>query len=465
MIKVWRYWIVRPKGPLLAAQFALIMVALLHLIWNQPMTSFSGAFRQNLGLILLLLLPQLGLYVRRSDMVIVGDSYPNFLSQILFALGLGLILAVLTFWVVPDLFPGPKVALAAVGISSLLLLCLRPFLRWLFKHKRFVEGLLVLGSGEMADKFYRELARGKEAIATKGISSRQGTSPILTNPLLEASESGTAIRFDQLREITLQNGISRIVVAEPNVYNSQALAVALLDCKMRGLEVEQAVESYDKFNGKLWLEGIRPEWLVYSEGFKPPKYYLQLKRILDTACALVLMVVTAPLFGLVTLAIMLDSKGDVLFRQERVGRHGKDFVLFKFRTMQQDAEQSTGPIWAGEDDPRVTRVGRWLRKFRLDELPQLFNVLRGEMSLVGPRPERPHFVKSLNECVPYYGLRHCVMPGVTGWAQVLYPYGASVQDAYEKLQYDLYYARHMSLSLDLLILFQTIKVVLFGRGR
>ena len=460
MIKVWQYWIARPQAPLLAAPLALLTTALLQFSFAQPV-SISSTVGQSFALMLLLLLPQVWLCRPRSEAALVGRDRFRFLSEILSALGIGLIAATLLFWIFPNLFPGPRVAIAAVAFSTIVLISLRPILRWLFRRKKFVEGLLVLGSGEMASKFYRELSCAAKSDFEKSSSA----SHLVISSETERADTGTAVTFDQLREITLRDGISRIVVAEPNVHNSKALAVAILDCKLQGLEVEQAVESYEKFNSKVWLEGIRPDWLVYSYGFRPPRYYLQLKRVLDIVCAFILLVLTAPFLALMALLIKLDSWGDALFRQERVGWHGKNFTLFKFRTMRQDAEQATGPVWAGVDDPRVTRLGKWLRKFRIDELPQLFNVVRGEMSLVGPRPERPHFVAMLNGCVPYYGLRHCVKPGVTGWAQVLYPYGASVEDAYEKMQYDLYYAKHMSLGFDLQILASTIQVVLFGRGR
>jgi sugar transferase (PEP-CTERM system associated) len=462
MIKVWRYWVVRPQAPLFAAPIALLSIALLSFSSSQASSTNVG--RHNVGLMLLFFLPLLWLCSRRSQRALIGKDRLRFVTEVLTALGIGLVIAAPLFWVVPVLFPEPRLALAAVVLSAVVLVSLRPILRWLFRHKKFVEQLLVLGSGEMASKFWQEMASPKGALG-----GWDGSRPLSiaesTNGPAKSSDTGTPVTFDELREITLRDGISRIIVAEPNVHNSKALAVAILDCKLQGLEVEQAVESYEQLNAKVWLEGIRPDWLVYTVGFRPPKFYLQLKRVLDVACGIVLLVITAPLMALTALAVRLDSRGNVLFRQERVGWHGQTFMLLKFRTMRADAEKQTGPVWASEDDPRITRLGKWLRQARLDELPQLINVVRGEMSLVGPRPERPHFVAILNHKVPYYGLRHCVKPGVTGWAQVLYPYGASVEDAYEKLQYDLYYAKHMSIAFDLRILFATIRVVAFGRGR
>jgi exopolysaccharide biosynthesis polyprenyl glycosylphosphotransferase len=210
---------------------------------------------------------------------------------------------------------------------------------------------------------------------------------------------------------------------------------------------------------------LNPEWFVYTDGFNHSKAGTGLKRLFDVTLALLLILPAAPILAIIAIAIKLDSPGPILFRQIRVGLHGVPFVIYKFRSMRQDAERETGPVWTGERDERVTRVGRLLRKFRLDEILQAVNVLRGEMSLVGPRPERPYFVDQLKLQIPFYGLRHYVKPGITGWAQVMYPYGASVEDAHEKLQYDLYYAKHKSLGFEAGILLRTIKIVLFGRGR
>jgi sugar transferase (PEP-CTERM system associated) len=465
MIKVWEYGIIRLKGPLLAAQTILVGLIGLNLAWAQY--SSVPALYPTIGLTLLLVLPQLSIYVLRSENAILSDDYTRFLSEMLAAVGTSLILAVLLFWSNPSLFPGPRGALAAVGISALIFVFLRLFLRWFVRHERLAERMLVLGSGEMAMKFYRDFT-GSQSGLQSGRSGRTHSAAPKEERHENGSENptdGKTVTLEQFREMTLRDGISRIVVAEPNIHASQALAVTLLDCKLRGLEVETAVESYERYNGKLWLEGIRPEWLVYSESFHPSKWFLTLKRFTDATLACLLLVVLSPVLILVALAVKLGMRGNILFRQERVGWRGRQFVLLKFRTMREEAEIASGPVWAGENDPRITTLGRWLRKSRLDELPQLLNVLRGEMSLVGPRPERPYFVKILQQCVPYYALRHCVRPGVTGWAQVLYPYGASVQDSYEKLQYDLYYVKHMSLTLDCLILLNTLRVVILGRGR
>ena len=216
--------------------------------------------------------------------------------------------------------------------------------------------------------------------------------------------------------------------------------------------------------GKLLLENIQPSWFLFGDGFRVTDSMRFGKRLLDIALSLLGIVLVAPLLPLIALAIKLDSPGPALFRQLRVGEGEKLFQVAKFRTMRQDAEAATGAVWAQKNDPRVTRLGRFLRKSRLDELPQLFNVLMGTMSLVGPRPERPEFVEKLEQRIPYYAKRHFVKPGVTGWAQVRYPYGASEEDALEKLRFDLYYVKNYSLLFDLTILLETVKVCLFGRG-
>jgi exopolysaccharide biosynthesis polyprenyl glycosylphosphotransferase len=213
------------------------------------------------------------------------------------------------------------------------------------------------------------------------------------------------------------------------------------------------------------VEALNPQWFVCTNGFACPQAGTTIKRCLDVTFALLLILLAAPLLPLIAIAIKLESAGPVLFRQVRVGLHGKTFVIYKFRSMRQDAELESGPAWAGESDPRVTVLGRLLRAFRLDELPQAFNVLKGDMSMVGPRPERPCFVNVLAQEIPFYNLRHYLKPGITGWAQVMFQYGASVQDSYEKLQYDFYYAKHKSLRCDAEILLRTIVVVLLGRGR
>lgn len=238
----------------------------------------------------------------------------------------------------------------------------------------------------------------------------------------------------------------------------------MLYCKLSGIEVLDGPGIYERLTGKLLIEDINPSWFIFCEGFKNTAVLSLAKRLMDIFCSVAGLALTLPFAPLVALAIKLDSPGPILFRQERVGQGDRPFVLYKLRTMRQDAERGTGAVWASKTDSRVTRLGRFLRKARIDEIPQLINVLKGEMSLVGPRPERPEFVAKLKEIIPYYSERHFVKPGVTGWAQVRYPYGASVEDALEKLRYDLYYIKNISLLMDVRIIFITVAVVLLCRG-
>jgi sugar transferase (PEP-CTERM system associated) len=229
------------------------------------------------------------------------------------------------------------------------------------------------------------------------------------------------------------------------------------------VRVEDAATTYERITGKILVDDLKPSWLVFSDGFNASRVTRVVKRLFDLACAVAAFVVAAPLMLLTALAIRLDSPGPIFYCQERVGESGRRFTLCKFRSMRIDAEQGT-PVWAADKDDRVTRVGRFIRLTRLDELPQLWNVLRGDMSFVGPRPERPFFVDQLAETIPLYMARHAVKPGITGWAQVKYRYGASVEDALEKLRYDLYYIKHLSLVFDLTILIDTVKVIVSGKG-
>jgi sugar transferase (PEP-CTERM system associated) len=238
----------------------------------------------------------------------------------------------------------------------------------------------------------------------------------------------------------------------------------ILECRFRGVRVDEWTSFFEKLTGKIFVNSLRPGWLIFSDGAVATRLTETFRRVFDVTLSLIGLILSGPLLGLAAICIKLDSPGPVFFQQERVGRHGKVFTLYKLRSMGVDAEAMTGPIWASKDDSRVTSVGRVLRKVRLDEIPQMFNVFKGDMSFIGPRPERPLFVAQLKEKIPFYVLRFAVKPGITGWAQVMYGYGSTVEDALEKLQYDLYYVKNMSIFLDLLILLKSIQVVLFGRG-
>jgi sugar transferase (PEP-CTERM system associated) len=267
---------------------------------------------------------------------------------------------------------------------------------------------------------------------------------------------------DQLRHLVLGRNVGTIVVALEDRRGMLPMA-DLVRLRVEGVEIQDAHAILAALRGRVCLDTVRPSWFVYSEGFHRSRLRLALKTMFDVLFAASILVLTAPILLLTALAVRLDSDGPVLYRQKRVGMRGQPFYLLKLRSMRIDAE-ANGAQWASEDDPRVTRVGRWIRKFRLDELPQLFNVLRAEMSLVGPRPERPEFVDVLRQSIVYYDERHSVRPGITGWAQVRYNYGSTTEDARRKLEYDLFYLKNMSVMFDLAIVLDTVRIVLTGRG-
>jgi exopolysaccharide biosynthesis polyprenyl glycosylphosphotransferase len=238
----------------------------------------------------------------------------------------------------------------------------------------------------------------------------------------------------------------------------------MLALRVNGCQVVEWPGFYEKLSGRIPIDNLAPSFFIFNEGFRKSRIFLVVRRIVGAIAAAVILTLLIPFFFVVAIIIKLDSPGPVIYSQIRVGKRKKSIRIYKFRSMRSDAEKNGDAVWAVVDDPRITRVGRFLRKTRIDELPQIFNVLIGDLDFVGPRPERPEFVEKLQNLIPYYALRHTVNPGITGWAQVMYHYGGTVDEAKEKLKYDLFYIKNMSLKLDLLILFYTIKIVILGRG-
>ncbi|MBW4687798.1 MAG: sugar transferase [Komarekiella atlantica HA4396-MV6] len=320
--------------------------------------------------------------------------------------------------------------------------------------------LLMLGAGESAIKFAKHLLELNSLGELFVLAESQDTTPDAdTNINLNCVGC-----LNNLHSWSLQSW-SAVIVATPIEFSKQQMQ-QLMQMRLRGIPIYWLPDFYETLWHKLPSSLLQDQWLAFSAGFNLTPGYLnmKLKRFVDLISAGILLVMLFPLMLLVALAIKLDSPGSIFYSQLRNGLYGKAFRVYKFRSMYQDAEKR-GAQWANKHDPRVTRVGRWLRLLRIDELPQIWNVLCGEMSLIGPRPERPEFDVKLKEVIPYYEVRYLVKPGITGWAQVMYPYGASVEDAYEKLAYDLYYIKNYSFWLDLAIAFKTIRVVLLGKGR
>ena len=353
----------------------------------------------------------------------------------------------------PNIMPGNGSALAGLIILTFTLLGWRGAYFWMVKQPFLRERVYVLGTGERAER----LVTGLRERSTLGIEVVGWTGDVpgeLTRDTVASHLLGVA------RE---KKGVHRVIVAMPNRRGTLPVD-ELLELRLGGVKVEEATSWLEKITGRIEVEQLYPSWLIFADGFRFSSIFRLVRRMLNFTVALMGLVLSLPLLPFIVLAVRLDSSGPVLYRQQRVGRRGEIFYCYKFRTMRVDAEADTGATWATDDDPRITRVGEFMRSSRLDEIPQLWCVLRGDMHFVGPRPERPEFVEWLSKEIPYYGVRHVVRPGITGWAQVQYKYGNTLADAREKLQYDLFYIKNASLGLDLLIMFQTIKIVLLGRG-
>ncbi|CAG1015634.1 TIGR03013 family XrtA/PEP-CTERM system glycosyltransferase [Geobacter sp.] len=360
------------------------------------------------------------------------------------------------FYLVPDLTIGRGLLALALSIFGMLQLFWHLCCNVWLHHPGLANRVLVVGTGPLAREIGGLVAATNHNHVLAGYFGCSNEPVYVPEQHIVDNRSG-------LVSTALRERTDKIVVSLSERRGTFPLS-EVLNCKFSGIEVIDAPSFYEQLTGKLMIENITPSWFIFSDGFKRTGLHRICKRGADVVLSLIGIVLTLPLLPLVALGIKLTSPGSVLFRQVRVGEREKSFVLYKFRTMRADAEKETGAVWAQKDDPRITKLGKFLRTSRLDEIPQLYNVLRGNMSLVGPRPERPEFVEKLKEIIPYYSERHFVKPGVTGWAQVKYAYGASVDDAIEKLRYDLYYIKNMSLFLDLVIVLETVKVMMFGRG-
>ena len=352
----------------------------------------------------------------------------------------------------PGFMPGNGSALLGLIILTFTLFCWRGAYSWMVKQPFLRERVYVLGTGERAERLVRGL-RERSSLGIDVVGWSGNVEGELTRESVAAHLLG----------LVRGEGVHRVIVAMPDRRGTLPVE-ELLDMRLGGVKVEEATSWLEKISGRIEVEQLYPSWLIFAEGFRFSTSFRLLRRLLNFSFALIALVVALPLLPFIVLAVKLGSPGPALYRQQRVGRRGKIFYCYKFRTMRQDAEADTGATWATDDDPRITRVGKFLRSSRLDEIPQLWCVLKGDMHFVGPRPERPEFVEWLSKEIPYYGVRHVVRPGITGWAQVQYKYGNTLEDAREKLQYDLFYIKNASLGLDLLIMFQTIKIVVLGRG-
>lgn len=416
---------------------------------NIPLEYKAGVFT----LVMMVMLIAMGLYQRHQR-----DSYRMLMLRMSWTFLLAFPLLLTVFYLFPDVYVGRGAFLLTVAVSFLLLAIIRFFYLQFATASILSQRVLVIGSGKLAQALERLRRRSDwHGITLIGFLHLRGDHDEVENDRLIRSEKPIA-------EVCSEFGADEIVVAvEDNRKNFPTEEI--IDCKLRGIQVTELASFFEQRTGKIHIDAWSPGRMIFIDGFDNNVWRMMIKRLFDMSIALVGLILASPLMLLLVLVVRNESKwrDPAIYKQIRTGQHGQPFTIYKFRSMVVDAERS-GAVWASKNDPRVTRVGAFMRKTRLDELPQLWNVLKGDMSFVGPRPERPEFVDSLVHKIPYYAMRHRVKPGITGWAQVNYPYGDSEADTREKLQYDLYYIKNYSLFLDLGILVQTAEVVLWRKG-
>ncbi|MGD8564421.1 MAG: TIGR03013 family PEP-CTERM/XrtA system glycosyltransferase [Desulfarculaceae bacterium] len=397
------------------------------------------------------------------------------LATVAQAMAVGTMALTVVYYIVPLLFLGRGVMILSFFVILSLVLIWRFGYGWALKQRLFSTKVLFLGAGSLADAILEELVSRSDNVyqvvclvdLQGGEEPGEGGSP--KSPDLMESWA-RLLRADYRDDAGELLGLVRyydadMVVVATDEKRGRLPLIELLRCRMQGLPIVSGEDFYESIAGRILANHVRPSWLVFSpSGFTSGPARAFSKRSFDLFFSALGLILSSPLALLTAVAIRLDSKGPAIYQQERAGQYGRSFVVYKFRSMIVEAEDESGPVWSPENDPRVTRVGRIIRSLRLDEIPQMWNVLKGDMSFVGPRPERPHFVKSLEEKLPFYAERHNMKPGLTGWAQICFPYGASEAAALEKLNYDLYYIKHSSLTMDIMILVQTVKILLFGGG-
>lgn len=399
-------------------------------------------------------------YADLYNLRVVTDRRELFI-RIVQALGsASFILATLYFWL-PSLIIGRGVFMVTALLVIAAVIGWRVVFEWVSRRVRPRERLLLVGTNAPAVALAREMFERRYELGVEIVGFVDPDPAKVGAAVINPGVIGT---IEDIPSIVRARGVDRVVVSLANARGTLPME-KLLEMKIDGVSFAHLASVYEEYTGKIAVENLRPSWLIFSSGFRKSRLLATSKRVLDVAVSVVGLIVGLPVMALVAAAIKLTSPGPVLYHQRRVGHLGRVFIVHKFRSMQLDAEAETGPVWAAKaGDRRVTRIGGLLRRARLDELPQLWNVLKGDMSLVGPRPERPEFVAELTKQIPYYGQRHIVRPGLTGWAQVRYTYGASEEDALQKLQYDLFYIKNLSLALDVFILLNTVKTVLLRRG-
>ena len=392
------------------------------------------------------------------DFVVMRDRR-ELVLRLLQALGLAWVALALTFYVLPQVMIGRGVTLISLPLALFFMVAWRLSIHWILGHPELGERILIVGSGPFAVEIAKETLQRKDA-GYRVIGFVDNDPSLVGKSLINPKVIGLT---SQLATLVKSENIDRLVVAIGD-RRGQFPTQELLKLSLSGeVTIEESASFYERLTGRVLLDLIRPSWLIFSSRGRRARVNEIARSAMHRTIALVGAFLSLPIAIFTAILIKLDSRGPVLYKQERVGKHGRTFNVMKCRSRRTDAEKN-GPVWASNGDDRMTRVGRVIRKIRVDEIPQFWNILRGDMNFVGPRPERPHFVQQLAEEIPYYEQRHLIAPGLTGWAQINYPYGASIEDAKQKLQYDLYYMKNQSLALDATIMFETMKTILFGKG-
>jgi len=409
--------------------------------------------------LLIVVVCQVSLYFNELYNLEVTGTYQELGLRLTKAIGFASISLAIIYYCLPSLLMGRGIFLISLIFIVLFIVSWRYSYNLILKKRMFTERIVVLGSGELAKKILREVNGYRD-------TGYQVAGVVWTNPsssLKLPDEIPIITSNANLPDFVESSRTKKIVVAMINK-RGRLPVNELLRCKIQGTTIVEGESFYEKLTGKILAENINPSWFIFSDGFQKSQLTRLIKRITGLLFSGLGLLLTLPLTLIISVAIKMDSKGPVIYKQKRVAEGGRIFELCKFRSMIDNAETECGPTWAQNDDCRITRVGKILRKYRLDEIPQMWNVLKGDMSFVGPRPERPEFVKQLEQIVPYYSERHTVKPGITGWAQISYGYGASVEDALEKLKYDLFYIKNLSILMDFMIILRTVKIVLLSSG-
>lgn len=437
---------------------ALIFLALVgvHLVFSDPDRTLPSIAILSLRSLTVTLIFQLCLYYFDLYDLSVVPTFSDAATRITQAFGFGCIALAFVYYFFPSIGIASQIFWLGYLTICLVIAVWRLCYSFVLDRRMFTQPILIVGTGDLAKEIAAEITDKKDS--GYNIAAFVGDDPQL------GVQHGVPVfpEGSDLEAICLSARPERIVLALTDQRGKMPIR-QLLACKLHGIPIDAGVGFYETLTGKILVEKVNPSWLIFSQGFKKDRTISIGKRCVDICFSLLGLALSLPIMAISAILIKLESPGPIFYLQERVGEANRPFKVVKFRSMTSDAEKD-GPVWARKNDCRTTRFGSLMRKVRIDEIPQMWNVLTGDMSFVGPRPERPIFVDKLEKIIPYYSLRHSVRPGITGWAQICYPYGASEEDALRKLEYDLYYIKNLTLSMDLWIIFQTIKTVLFQKG-